>query len=146
MDPSISIGLELLLALMGTSFLLSLVSGAGIILDWRKRMDKKLVYIAGPLTTGNTMHNVREAVVAGSWVIQNGHAAYVPHVNVLWDMIQPGDYEMWIELCFDMLARCDGMLRLPGPCPGCEREADLAEELDIPIFYSLEELKEWLDE
>lgn len=145
MNPPLSIGLSLLLALMGASFLLGMISGVGTFMDWRKRVVKKLVYVAGPLSTGNTMHNVREAVTAGTWIMQNGHAAYVPHVNVLWDMIQPHEYESWIDLCFDMLRRSDAMLRLPGPCPGCEREEALAKELGIPVFHNFTELKRWLD-
>jgi len=102
-------------------------------------MDKKLIYVAGPLSTGDTIENVRVAVGAGAAILDAGHAAYVPHITILWDWMIPQGYETWMRLDFEIIKRCDAVLRLPGECPGCVREVRLAEELDIPVYASLEE-------
>jgi len=104
----------------------------------------KLIYVAGPLTTGNTIENVRKAIHAGSAILDAGHAAYVPHLSVVWDWVDPRPYEDWMRLDFDIIERCDAVLRLPGECPGCMREAELADRLELPVFYKIDVLMDWL--
>lgn len=103
----------------------------------------KLIYVAGPLTQGNTIRNVRAAIAAGTAILEAGHAAYVPHLSVVWDWVTPQDYETWMALDFEIIKRCDGLLRLPGRCPGCEREVALAGRLNLPVFPSLALCLEW---
>jgi hypothetical protein len=105
---------------------------------------KKLIYVAGPLTQGDTIGNVRRAALAGHEIMQCGHAAYVPHLSVVWDWIAPQGYEDWMDLDFTIIRRCDGLLRLRGECPGCEREVELAEDIGIPVFHGMPDLKAWL--
>lgn len=106
----------------------------------------KLIYVAGPLATGNTIKNVRRAVGAGTAILSAGHAAYVPHLSVVWDWITPMDYEDWMALDFEIIKRSDAVLRLDGECPGCNREVALAELLGLPVFWELSECLEWLDD
>lgn len=39
-----------------------------------------------------------------------------------------------------LIARCDAILRVPGQSKGADQDVQLAKELGIPVYYSLEEL------
>jgi hypothetical protein len=39
--------------------------------------------------------------------------------------------------------RCDCVLRLPGESSGADAEISLAQEHDIPVFYSIEDVTNW---
>lgn len=143
MNPPLCFNLSLLFAVVLTCILIGFIIGIGVMNDRSKEGKKKLFYIAGPLTTGNTIENVRKAAQYGAWVMHVGHAAYVPHISILWDWIEPQGYEDWMELDFEIIRRCDAIIRLPGECPGCEREVELALEIGIPVFYDPQIAVRW---
>jgi len=93
------------------------------------------VYVAGPLMgSGNPLHNVTRAVSAGAYLQRAGYAPYVPHVNVLADMMIPRSAEAWLSLDREWLIVCNAMVRLPGVSPGTEKEVAWCCELGIPVF------------
>lgn len=101
----------------------------------------KYVYVAGPLSKGDVVLNIREAVLAAEGIIKLGLTPYVPHLNLLWNFIMPHrTYDFWLSLDFQWLQKCDAVLRLPGSSEGAEREVTYATRLGIPVFYSYEEL------
>jgi nucleoside 2-deoxyribosyltransferase len=98
------------------------------------------VYIAGPLTTGDMMANIRLAVREAARVQAAGMAPYVPHLSAFTDMIalESTGYEEWMALDFEMLSRCDCLLRIGLESPGAAREVMFAIEHGIPVFYGVD--------
>lgn len=95
---------------------------------------KPLVYVAGPYTQGNLDENIRRACTAGDFLWAYGCAPFVPHLFHLWELISPKPYDEWLELDFDMLERCDAMIRIVGDSPGADKEEEYCEVLGIPVF------------
>lgn len=100
---------------------------------------RKLVYVAGPLTTGDIEFNVKEAIRVGNALIEAGYAPIVPHLSVHMDRVSPWPYETWMEIDFALLEVCAFVVRLPGDSPGADRECFLAMALGIPV-YDLERI------
>lgn len=100
------------------------------------------VYCAGPLTTGNTLVNVRNAICTATTLLKRGYAPYLPHLTALWEIASPKEftYEDWMSLDCEWLGACDVLLRLPGESPGSDREVQLAMKMGIPVFLSLDTL------
>ena len=104
-------------------------------------MRKTRVYVAGPLTKGNVALNVRNAVEIATALLDAGYAPYVPHLTHFWHMLQPRDYEYWMELDIAWLLACDILLRLPGPSEGADREVKIARKNGIFVFFDVDKLK-----
>lgn len=105
-------------------------------------MTRPLVYVAGPVT-GDPWGCVRRATRMAHQLDQLGFDAYLAQVSVLHEIVDPQPYERWISLGFNMLARCDGLIRLPGDSPGADREVNHALELGLPVLSHHDDLKEW---
>jgi len=99
------------------------------------------VYIAGPYTKGDMLENVRKAILMGTELFKMGFAPYVPHLTHFWGFLTPMAYEDWLRLDNYWLEVSDVVLRLPGESNGADKEVELANELMIPVFYSVDDLK-----
>jgi hypothetical protein len=104
----------------------------------RKRLR---VYIAGPLSCGDTLENIRRAIQAGDMVFRAGHTPFIPHMNCMWGIVCPHTTEDWLGWDLKWLELCDMLIRLPGESPGSEKEVKFAQEHDIPVL-TLEEFLE----
>lgn len=100
------------------------------------------VYVAGPYTKGDVALNVREAVRVSDELLKLGYAPYCPHLTHFWHMLFPHKYQVWLDLDNEWVACCDVLLRIPGESSGADKEVALAESLDIPVFFSVEEFTE----
>lgn len=98
------------------------------------------VYVSGPLTTGQLTKNVRDAAEYASALLDRGYAVYLPHTNVIWEIVRPATYEAWMQHDLLWVARCDVVFRFPGKSPGADREVVHATKLGIPVFFTLENL------
>jgi hypothetical protein len=99
------------------------------------------VYVAGPITSsGNLLHNVRNALNAGTALLQRGYAPYVPHLTCYWEIFAQENftYEDWIQLDLAYLQTCDALVRLPGVSSGADREVEVATARRIPVYFSLD--------
>ena len=103
-----------------------------------------LVYVAGPLTVGLQMPNIRKAVGCGDEIAAMGCGVFIPHLNSLWDFAIEHDYEYWMFQDMVVLLKCDALFRMPGESAGADREVKMAMERGIPVFYDLEKLKDWV--
>ena len=103
---------------------------------------KLLVYLAGPYSGGNVVENVRNAVYCANRIRDMGFVPILPHMSHFWDMITPKPYEYWIKYDFDLIERCDCLLRfdIVSESPGADREEQFARDHGIPVFYDLREL------
>lgn len=101
------------------------------------------VYVAGPITKGNVMHNIHAAIKAGDQLMRLGFCPFVPHATCFWDIISPHTYEEWMAYDEEWLKVCDALLRIPGESTGAEKEILVALDLDIPVFHNVADLVEW---
>lgn len=85
------------------------------------------VYIAGPLTQGHRMNNIRCAIDAAEKIASKGHVVFIPHLWDFWQLVYGNhDYEFWMNLDISWIKRCDVLVRIPGTSPGSDREETLA--------------------
>lgn len=96
------------------------------------------IYVAGPMTKGDYLINVRAAIDASHALRGLGFYPYMPQMTTLWHLVAPREYEDWMIQDFEWLEACHGMLRLPGESKGADREAAHAVVHGIPIFTDIE--------
>lgn len=102
------------------------------------------VYISGPLTSsGYIPENVRQAVTAAHYVEWLGGVAYLPHLSVLEDFVDPYTPEQYMTRDLAWISKCDVLLRLPGESVGADREVEEAHRLGVPVVHGRWEFKLW---
>jgi hypothetical protein len=110
-------------------------------------MLPKLVYIASPYsapTPEGIEANVRRQMEVAHEVMDLGHVPFVPNLNHYLDKVRKRTYDEWINADFEVIKRCDILLRLDGRSPGADREVKLAEGLGLPVVHTIAELKDLL--
>lgn len=100
------------------------------------------IYVASQYSIGNPEANVLRQIDAGEKLINAGFYPYLPLLSHYQHAIHPHDYETWIRLDNAWVQCCNALLRLPGESKGADEEVELAIELGIPVYYSLEALIE----
>ena len=107
-----------------------------------KEGEKVRVYVAGPLTTGDTLKNISAAISAGEILLNKGFAPFIPHLNIMWEICYPfHPTRDWLELDFQWLRVCHALLRLPGESPGADGEIDFCFDRGILVFYTVQALE-----
>jgi len=99
---------------------------------------KPLVYVAGPLTTGNMALNTNRAIKVWASMVRSGLITpFCPHFTTLGDLIlgESLGYEDYMRYDFEIIRHCDAVYRLSGASSGADREVTLAASLDIPVFF-----------
>ncbi len=95
------------------------------------------IYVAGPISIGDTETNINRGIEAGIRLIKDGMIPYIPHLNGKLRKYDPFpdwhegilDYEMqWLDTC-------DVLYRLGGESVGAEIEVRYARSIGIPVFY-----------
>lgn len=121
------------------------------------------VYIAGPISKGDLLHNVNQATEAFITLAKAGLAPLCPHWSVyskpaersyLRDVFciatAAGNAEMshadWLGIDLEWVRQSDAVLRLPGESSGADQEVAEAKECGIPVFQSVEELIDYARE
>lgn len=115
----------------------------------RVNKDMKTVYVAHPygrrkgLSSEFRIINVWEAIKIGRNLILKGFCPVIPllyhYVHRGWKDTLPE--EEWMQLCLAQLRGCDMMLAIRWTeSKGVQAEIKEAEGLQIPVFYSLEDL------
>ena len=99
------------------------------------------VYIASPYTMGDIAVNVKLQIDTVDELINGGFAPFAPLYSHFQHMAHPRDYHDWIKLDLEWVSVCDCVLRLGGESSGADGEVAYAQELMIPVFYSIEALK-----
>ena len=109
---------------------------------------KRVAFLSGPYraTAEKTvLDHIRQAEQYAIALWREGYAVICPHLNTAhFDGLCPDS--MWLEGDLEILSRLrttDLIFMIPGweRSEGSKAEKKRAEELGIPIFYSLEELK-----
>jgi len=104
-------------------------------------MSKKFVYIACPYTKGDVAVNVNKAIHVANELADLGFIPYVPIWTHFWHLVTPRPYEFWTEMDLEYVRKCDCILRIAGESAGADNEVVFAMSLDIPVYYSIAELK-----
>jgi len=100
----------------------------------------KLVYIASPYTLGDVAQNVRIQFQAAEELKEAGFLPFPPLFSHFWHFMNPHPWEYWMEMDREWVQKADCILRLPGASKGADEEVALATKLNIPVFYSVQEV------
>lgn len=103
------------------------------------------VYVAGPYTNGDVQDNVDKAISIGESIWRHGHIPFIPHLFHYWHLQHPGNYEKWATLDIAWLLRCDAIYRIDGESPGADMEVAVARAHNMPVFYTMNGLCEWVE-
>lgn len=98
------------------------------------------VYVAGPYSQGDPIMNVRAAITCAEVLAARGHSPYVPHLTMLWHLVQPHATAFWYAHDLEWLAACDAVVRIPGPSIGADAEVKEAQRLGLPVYNSAGDL------
>lgn len=104
------------------------------------------VYVAGPITIGDQIVNVRRGIDTSIQLLNLGYIPFCPHLSFAWHLIQPMTHQQWLDYDLAWLAQCDCLLRLPGESKGADQEELFAKEMGIPVFHNLVELEAGITE
>jgi nucleoside 2-deoxyribosyltransferase len=104
------------------------------------RNDMIKVYVASPYTLGDVAVNVKRQIDAVDELMNKGFAPFAPLYSHFQHMIHPRSYQDWIKVDLEWVKVCDCVLRLEGESSGADGEVKLAKELNIPVYYSFDEL------
>ena len=116
---------------------------------------KPLIYIASPYTKGDPAINVAFQMDVFHRMLDDGLATpYVPLLSHFLHIYQPREYSDWMRHDFEILHKCDAVVRLMSryepldyvedKSMGADAEEDYALEIGIPVFKSLDEVYAWL--
>ena len=100
------------------------------------------VYIASPFTIGDQELNVMRSMEYYDRLMEEGFLPFSP-LGHTYISFYEGDYEEWMKVGFEWLKVCHALLRLKGESPGADREVECARDNGIPVFYTIEQLKEY---
>ena len=108
----------------------------------------KVIYICGAYRNKDVYqvwNNIQLARVYAIEVWKMGHVALCPHTNSAF-FEGAATSEQFLEGTKELLRRCDAVMVCPNfeNSEGSKGEIELAGLLNIPVFYELEELNQWL--
>lgn len=108
----------------------------------------KCVYVAGPFRGPNSWEveeNIRRAERLALEVWRLGAACICPHTNTRFFQ-GAADDRVWLDGDLEMLARCDALVMTEDwhRSSGARAEHDFAAARQMPIFYTIDALREWL--
>jgi len=106
------------------------------------------IFIAGPYGDQNPKEviaeNVRKADEAARELVSMGLTPYCPHtMSWGWEDDERLDPREYYRMDKDWMSVCHALLFL-APSPGANRERQMAYELGLRVFNSIEEIKEYL--
>ena len=109
----------------------------------------KRVYVAGAMSANNILQmleNISEGIKVGAELLRLGFAPFVPHLDIAFKLQQGKGYEVPMEYYYgytmEWLKASEAVLVVPGweTSTGTKAEIAKAQELNIPVYYSIDEL------
>ena len=108
----------------------------------------KYVYVAGSITANNSItmfNNIRRGIDMGAELLRHGLYPFIPFLDFQLFLSRYGNYitvDQIREYSIGWLEKCDCVYVLPDSdlSIGTQAEIRRAGELDIPVFYSVEDL------
>jgi nucleoside 2-deoxyribosyltransferase len=117
--------------------------------DLKRVKNVKAIYIAGKLSDPNTIEyikNVSNMMDQAQAVKELGFSVFVPAIDILMGIKFGYDlYSDYFDNSLPWLAKADAVILVPGweTSKGTKRELAIAEELGIPVFENIIDLKEF---
>jgi hypothetical protein len=112
----------------------------------RLMTKKPMVYVAGPISGGNVLFNIRCGIIMGEYLRKGGYVPFVPHHSAMTEIVTGGvPWSDWLEYDEQIIMRCDALYRIEGVSKGADREVDFARSIGVPVFVTTEGLNEWRD-
>lgn len=114
---------------------------------------RQKVYISGPITNGGTALEsetedyVKQAIELAQELLDAGFAVHCPHLTWYWEKhVGTGinTHENWLSNDYPWVLASDAVLRMHGDSTGADKEVELATRAGIPVFTSVESLREGL--
>lgn len=105
-------------------------------------MEKIKIYIASPYTIGDQINNVRTQMIVFETLHSFGMMPFAPLWGSFQNLVFPYTREEWLEWCSTWVKSCDCLLRLPGESKGADEEVRVAIMNSIPVYYSIDQVKE----
>jgi len=108
----------------------------------------KVIYVAGPFrgpSAWDIEENIRRAERLALEVWRMGAAALCPHTNTRFFQNAAPD-SVWLDGDLELLSRCDGLLLTSDweRSAGARAEVVHAQSLQLPVFFTLDDVREWL--
>lgn len=91
------------------------------------------VYVAGPISTGNTYDNIHRGLVWGRQLLQDGLAPFIPHLDAYMLMTNE-TWSVYLEWDLEWVAVSEAVFRINGTSSGADLECVTARALGIPVF------------
>lgn len=113
----------------------------------------KCIYVAGAMSANNivsVLENLHRGIKYGAKLFELGYAPYVPHLDSMFKIVQGDDLNVpmdyWYKYTMEFLTRCDAVFVVPKSekSTGTQAEIITANELGIPVYYTIEELRQGL--
>ena len=112
-------------------------------------MNPLLIYCSGPYsadTEEGKLLNTQKAIDVGLALMQKGHYVLIPHLSHYTDMRAQGmgidiTWRQWMDIDLALLEKCDALFYI-GSSTGADIEHERAWELNLPIYYSMDEVPE----
>jgi len=101
---------------------------------------RTVVYISCPMRLGNWTKNVRTAARVQCDLMRKGYSVINPIGSWLTDIVEPLDFETWINNDYGLIDVSDAIIRIPGESEGADLECDYAIRQDKELFWDLREL------
>jgi hypothetical protein len=110
-----------------------------------------LILIAGPYRSGTNgdpdliARNLARLEEASGPLFRLGHVPMIgewvalPILRTL-DPAHADDGDVMYETAHRLLQHCDAVLRLPGESTGADKDVEIAEQLGLPVYRTLEEV------
>lgn len=110
----------------------------------------KRVFVCGPYSADNVLDvlgNIGRGIEESYRVFKSGFAPYCPWFDSRFAEMGDFEKEEFYELSMAWLEVSDAVYLLEGwmTSGGCLREVDRAQELGLPIFYSIREMQIWFE-
>lgn len=121
---------------------------------------RPMIYIASPYTKGDQALNVRFQCEVFSRLIQKGFVPVAPLWSHYQQIFRPLPYEVWLSYDYQIIRRCDALLRLnasviligsviddvvyaQAESTGADREVEFAKSINLPVFFDIPTLCVW---
>lgn len=103
---------------------------------------KAVIYLASPYSNGDKQTNVDTQRRIAHVLLDLGYCPVVPLLSHYLEEYRARPWEDWMQMDFELIRRCDALLRLPGESKGADMEVALAQQLKMPVFYTINEMLE----
>jgi len=110
-------------------------------------MNRKKIYIAGSISSHNlltSLENIRKGIKLSVEVLKAGFAPFSPFIDFQFSLVEPITIDQYYGYSMAWLEVSDAILLVEGweNSKGTKAEIRRANELGIPVFTSLETMKD----